>query len=243
VVTEETARTLWPGQSALGQSLYLPDSDSVEWRQVVGIVRDIQFHTVGETPGLHVFTPWTQDSASARIHILVAAEGEPEALTPTVRQLLKTVEPGASVDGVVSLEALVTRATAQPRFTSWLVVGFGALALLLAAVGIYGTLAYLVGATTREIGIRLALGAQRQAILSHVYRHGLLPALVGCAVGCGVALGLARTFRALLFGVEPIDPLSLMAGAVALIFVALGAAWGPARRAAGVDLVKALRTE
>ena len=245
IVTEETARTLWPGASAVGRALWLPDIDyRVTWREVVGVVEDVQFRAVGEPPGLHVFLPWTQDSASARVYVMAkASAGDADAMSATARDVVRRVEPGAAVDAVQSLESLVERATAQPRFTSRLVAAFGALALTLAAVGIYGTLAYLVGARQREIGIRLALGAPRLGIVSHVARRGLAPALAGGAIGIGAALAVARTFSTLLFEIEPLDVPSLAAGGAALAGVALAAAAGPALRAARVDPVRALRTE
>jgi hypothetical protein len=154
IVTEATARALWPGQVAVGQALWLPDIDNANWREVVGVVEDIQFGGVGEAPALHVFLPWTQTS-SGRIQVMVRTEGEPAAMAATLRDVVMAVDPGSVVDEVVTMASLVDQATAQPRFTSRLVASFGALALTLAAVGIYGTLSYLVGTRTREFGIRL----------------------------------------------------------------------------------------
>ena len=243
IVSESTARALWPGEAAVGQALWLADNtDNVRWREVVGVVADLQFDAIGEAPAMHVFVPWTQDSASARVYVL-AATRDADASGPVARSVVQTVAPGAAVDRITSLDALVSRATAQPRFTSRVVAAFGALALVLAAVGIYGTLAYLVGARTREIGVRLALGAPRHGILIDVLRRGLMPAIAGGAIGLAAALGLARAFRALLFEIAPIDPVSIAAGAAALLVVAAVAAIGPAWRAAGVDPVRALRAE
>lgn len=245
IVSAQTARTLWPGQSAIGQALWLPDIDNVPWREVVGVVDDIQFHSVGETPALHVFLPWTQSSSGASPKVLVRSSGRSDAaaMAAPVREALRAVEPGAVVDDVVTLGALVSRATAQPRFTSRLVVAFGMVALVLAAVGIYGTLAYVVLARRREIGVRIALGASRAGILAHVIRGGVLPAIGGGAIGLGVAVFVARTFRVLLFDVEPLDVPSLTTGAATLLAVVLVAALEPARRAATVEPVQALRSE
>jgi putative ABC transport system permease protein len=242
VVTETVARLLWPGQRAEGQLLWLPDIDNVAWREVVGVVEDIQFQSVGEQPAMHVFVPWTQDSTGGP-RLLVRTAGDPTALIAAVKDVLQQVEPGTRVDAVATLGTLHARATAQPRFTSRLVLGFGALALALAGVGIYGTLSYLVTSRLREIGIRLALGAPRAGIMSHVLTRGLVPAIAGGAIGLAIALGLARLFRSLLFGIEPLDPLSFAGGALVLTVVALAAALGPARRASRVDPVSALRAE
>ena len=242
VVSMTTARTLWPGQDPIGQSIRMPDSESVPWRDVVGVVDDIQFSGIGEPPAMHVFVPFTQSSAGA-LNVLVRTSGAPDAIAPVVRNILLAVNGQTDIARVASLDSLVARATVQPRFTSRLVVAFGALALALAAVGIYGTLSYLVGAGLREIGIRVALGASRRRILSAVVWRGLAPALAGSAIGLGLALTLGHTFRALLFGIEPIDAASLAGGAVALVIVALVAALGPAVRAARVDPVHALRAD
>jgi predicted permease len=241
IVTETTARTLWPGLDPLGQVVRLPDNDDVEWREVVGVVEDIQFYGVGEDATLHVFIPWTQGRHGAP-RLLVRGTTDTPSIAQ-VRQVLESVEPGTDVDDVAALDSLVARATAQPRFTSRLVVSFGALALALAAVGIYGTQAYLVGSRTRELGIRLALGASRVSVLALVLRRGLVPAIAGGAIGLVAAVALARAFRALLFDVEPLDPTSLAGGAAVLLIVATVAALGPARRASRIDPVRALRTE
>jgi predicted permease len=244
ILSRTTARTLWPGESAIGQAIWLPEIDNVTWREVVGVIDDIQFEAVGEPPALHVFVPWMQDSAAARIYVLVKAGSSDTAAAATVaRDLVQTTAPGGVIDQTASLESLVMRATARPRFTSRVVTVFAALALLLAAVGIYGTLSYLVGTRTREIGIRVALGASRSSVFSDVIQRGLVPAIGGALIGLAVAFALARTFRALLFEVEPLDPLSLAMGGLTLLLVAIFAALGPARRASGLDPVQALRVE
>jgi ABC-type antimicrobial peptide transport system permease subunit len=185
---------------------------------------------------------WTQQ-ATGRPRLVVRTTGDAATIVPIVGDVVQSAEPGTRVEQLATLDALVARATAQPRFTSRLVAAFGALALLLAAVGIYGTLSYVVGARTREIGIRLALGAPRAAIVSDMMWRGFAPAAAGGAIGLAVAAALARTFRALLFGIEPIDAASLAGGGVLLLAVALAAALGPARRASRVDPAVALRTD
>jgi ABC-type antimicrobial peptide transport system permease subunit len=141
------------------------------------------------------------------------------------------------------MEALVARATARPRFTTRTVAAFALLALTLAAIGIYGTLSYVVGTQTREIAIRLSLGAAPGAIVPDVLKRGLTPVVTGGLLGILVAAALARTFEALLFQVEPFDLPSFAAGAVLLLVAALAAALGPAVRAMKIDPVVALRSE
>jgi ABC-type antimicrobial peptide transport system permease subunit len=160
-----------------------------------------------------------------------------------IRSIVEEVEPGTRISGIAPLETLFARATAQPRFTTGLVGAFGSLALVLAAVGIYGTLSYLVTARRREIGIRLALGARPSAIMSTVLRRGVVPALGGALVGLAAAIAIARVFRALLFDVEPLDPVSIAGSAAVLALVAVTAALVPAQRASRVDPTIALRSE
>jgi hypothetical protein len=242
VVSETTARTLWPGRTAIGQALWLPDYDRASWREVVGVVEDIQFRSVGEAPAMHVFVPWTQ-SPTQRARLLVKIAGDVAAMTPVVRSLAQQVSLGANVDQLATLDTLVSRATAQPRFTSRLVAAFGVLSLLLAGVGTYGTLSFMVGTRRREIGIRIALGASRARVLRTVLWRGLAPAAAGAFVGGAAAVALARAFRALLFSVTSLDSMSI-AGAVAIVLlVATGAAFGPASMAARTDPAQSLRAE
>lgn len=137
IVSERTARLLWPDRPAVGQWLRLPDSDNVKAREVIGVVEDIQFHEVGESPALHVFIPWTQ-TPTGRPRLLVKGTGSAAATAAIVRDVVRSSEPSTGLDSVAALDALVSRATAQPRFTSRLVSAFGALALMLAASPLHG---------------------------------------------------------------------------------------------------------
>jgi predicted permease len=242
VVSESTARTLWPDRPAIGQALWLPDVDRAAWREVVGIVEDIQFHAVGERPALHVFVPWTQ-SPTQRPRLLVKGNGDIAAIASVVRSAAQRMSITSNFDQVASLDWLVARATAQPRFTSRVVATFGLLALVLAGVGIYGTLSFMVGTRRREIGIRMALGASRERVVRTILWRGLGPAAAGALIGGAAAVGLARTFRALLFNVTSLDPLSLGGAIGVLLLVATGAALGPASLAARTDPAQSLRAE
>jgi putative ABC transport system permease protein len=241
IVTQSVARALWPGQSAIGQSLWLPDIDNIP-RDVVGVVEDVQFRAVGEEAALHVFTPWTESSTGAP-RLIVRTTGDATKIVPAVRAVLQSVSSGTRVDQIVTLDDLYSRTTAQPRFTSRIVALFGAAALLLAAVGIYGTQWYIVGVRTRELGLRLALGASRGGIVSHVLWGGLTPAMSGGLIGLGIAAGLGRAFRSLFFGMATVDVVSLAAGAAVLTLAAATAALGPAVKASRVDPMIALRSE
>jgi predicted permease len=242
VITETTARTLWPGHSAIGQALWLPTLDNVGWREVIGVVEDIQFTAVGETPSVNVFVPWTQNTTGSPM-LLARGTADAASIIPDVRRVVEEVEPGTRVHAIAPLDDLVARATARPRFTSQLVAAFGVLSLLLAAVGIYGTLSFLVGARMREIGVRLALGARPREVMIMMLWRGFLPALVGGAVGIALAIALGTWFRSLLFDVAPADSGSLAFGGVLLAITALVASLGPALRASRVDPTVALRSE
>jgi putative ABC transport system permease protein len=205
-------------------------------------VEDIQFRAVGEPPALHVFVPWTQ-FPTGRPRLLVKAAGSVATLAPTVQSVAQQVSPGTHTDQIAALDTLLNRATAQPRFTTAVVASFGALALLLAGVGLYGTLSFMVGTRMREIGIRIALGASRERVMGAVLWRGLVPTAVGGVIGTGVAVALARVFRALLFNVTSLDPVSLIGAAAVLLLVAAVAAAGPAAIAARTDPARALRAE
>jgi len=203
---------------------------------------DIQFRAIGEQPALHVFVPWTQ-FPTGRPRLLVKASGDAAAIAPVVRSVAQQISIGSNLDQVAPLDALVSRATAQPRFTRRVVAAFGILALVLAGVGIYGTLSFMVGTRRREIGIRMALGASRERVLRTVLWRGLAPAAAGAVVGGTAAVALARTFRALLFNVTSLDPLSLGGAVAVLLLVATAASLGPATLAARTDPAQSLRAD
>jgi putative ABC transport system permease protein len=243
VISQSVARTLWPGRSALGQIIRLPDfGTNAPPLEVVGVVEDLQFHAVGEQPTLHVFVPWTQEN-SANPFLLAKGSGDAASTLAAVRRVVEAVEPTTGIEHTTALETLVSRATAQPRFTARTVAAFGLLALVLAAIGIYGTLSYVVGARTRDIAVRLSLGASRSAVLPGLLRGSLLPVLGGGLIGVAIAAGLARTFEALLFQIEPLDAASFAGGAILLLAAVLAAALAPARRVLKVDPAAALRSE
>jgi putative ABC transport system permease protein len=242
VVSQSAAQAMWPDRSAIGQVLWLPDIDRVAWREVVGVVEDIQFHAIGEQPALHVFVPWTQ-LPSQRPRLLVKASGDAAAIGPVVRSIALQISIASNVDQVLPLDSLVSRATAQPRFTSRVVAAFGLLALVLAGVGIYGTLSFMVGTRRREIGIRMALGATPENVSRMVVRSGVVMAGLGIVVGLGGAFLVTRFMQSLLFGVAPTDPVTFATITGGLLLMALVAAYVPARRAARIDPVVSLRSE
>lgn len=242
IITKETAATLWPGESALGKELWLPDTDNVSWRTVIGVVDDIQFSRVGEAPGLQVFLPFTQtNGGTPRLMVHFSRGQQPQIAT--FRSLVTSIEPGTDVIDVVSLPGLVSRATAQPRFASLLMSIFSIAALVLAAVGIYGTLAFVINSRLPEIAVRLALGASRRRILGATFWSGFRPALTGILVGAGATLVFSSSLKSLLFETAPRDLLSFILSLGLLLLVAVAAALGPAWRASRTDPVRLLRAD
>lgn len=241
-MTESVARTLWPGERAIGKIVRLPEIDNVSDREVVGVVGDLQFSTVGGAPGLHVFVPWSQ-MPTAFPRLVVRAAGSPESVLPAVRAAIRAERPATGIDRVVSLEDLVDRATAQTRFSALTVTGVGLLALALAAIGTYGTTAYLVGARRHEIGVRMALGAEPGTVLRQIPVECLVPVTAGGAAGLAMAAGASRAARALFFQVGALDPRAYGLAIAALAVAAGVAALLPALRAARIDPTEAPRDE
>ena len=234
IVTESTARMLWPGRPGVGKALWLPMMDSIPWWESD---RRRRRHSVllgrGSAGRTRVLSLDSISDWDPRLIVRGTAS------IATVREVAGAVHPGTHVEQIASLESLVSGSTAQPRFTTRLVMSFALLALLLAAVGIYGTLSFVVASRTREIGIRMALGASRGAIMTDVARYGVIPALAGSVVGLAAAFVLVRAFRALVFGIEPVDSLSFVGRATALLLVAHG--WHLAPRCGRRESIHPLR--
>jgi len=175
--------------------------------------------------------------------LVVKTDGDPSSLTTSVRGVIRRLDPNLPVADVRTMDQVVGAALATPRFTSVLLSIFAALALTLSAIGIYGVLSYLVSRRTREIGIRVAIGAQRADVIRMVLGSGLSLALIGIAGGIALALAITRLLRGLLHGVTPADPLTFAGVAVLLTAVAIVASTVPAWRASRVDPVLALKSE
>jgi predicted permease len=241
IVNEELARRTWPGRQALGQRLRLvlaPDTTAT----VIGVAANVKQVTLGEPATPQIYQPMLQGPG---IFNTVAArtDGDPDALASAVRAAIWSVDPDQPVWKMRSMAMLVRRDFAAPQFTMALTLAFALIALLLAAVGVYGTMSYAVVQRTREVGIRMALGARRQEVVRLVLRRGLSVIALALAVGLAAALGLAPLLRRQLYGVAPLDPVTFLAVPLVLTGVALVACYLPARRAAAVDPVVALRTE
>jgi predicted permease len=245
VVSEKLARRLWPGQDPLGRRLQL-GSGAAPWLTVIGVAEDVRYRSLApdpqtpEDPDLYLPLSLERDRTLA---LSVRSPLAPQALAASIRSRVEGLSRDIPLYGVASLEDQVSGQLGQARLTAVLLGLFAGLAAALAAVGIYSVLAFLVGQRTREIGVRIALGAGRASVLGLVARQGMLLAMGGLAVGLALALGLTRLLAAQLYGVTATDPSSFGVMAVALAGLALAACLLPARRAARVDPAVTLKAE
>jgi putative ABC transport system permease protein len=191
-------------------------------------------------PIAQIFRPYLQMS-QRRLIVLIRTTGEPTQLAPVVRNEIRAIDKTVLINGDSTLESQLAQRVAERRFQTWLLALFSALALALAAVGIYGLMQQSVALSTREIGVRMALGAQPRDILRLVIGHGMSLALCGVGIGLLAAFGLTRVLTGLLFGVTATDPTTFITAPLVLLLVALLACYLPARRAAKVDPMLALR--
>ncbi|HSL20468.1 MAG TPA: ABC transporter permease [Vicinamibacterales bacterium] len=247
LVNEQLAAKYWPGQDPIGRRFRIGRSPRRPWVTVVGIVRDVRHNGVTAPVKEKFYVPhaqWHRSVGSMRSMYLVAkGSGDVAALAPLIRREARAIDPDIPLASIRTMDEVVGAALSQPRFTGALFATFSALAVLLAAIGIYGVLSYIVTQRTREIGIRLAIGATAGAVSRGVLARGLTLAAAGVGIGAAAALLLGRAVSSLLYGVTPADPASFAGGAAVLLVVAVVASYIPARRATSVDPVIALRVE
>jgi putative ABC transport system permease protein len=242
VVSETTARRLWPGQDPLGKRVKpgAPDSP-LPWMEVVGVVKDVRQFELTAEPRLQMYLPHVQFQWFVPRQLVIKTEGEPSGLAAAVRRAVWEVDKDQPVSDIRTMEDVLSTSIARQRFSTLLLGVFAAVALVLAAVGIYGVMSYSVAQRTREIGIRIALGAQASNVLRLVISQGLKLASVGVLLGLAGSLLLTRLMSSLLFGVSATDPATLVTISLLLVAVALLASYIPARRAAKTNPLDALR--
>jgi len=239
VVNEAFARRYWPGREALGRQLRFTDGD---WRQVVGVVRDVKFRELGEGPRPFVYFPVLQVYSSG-FTLHARAAGDPHLLQQSLRRAFERVDPNLPFNDVRTFAENMGAVTFVQQMGASMLTAFGVLALVLAAVGLYGVLSYSVAQRTREMGVRIAIGAGRRDVIGLIVGRAMRLTAVGLGVGVLLAAGAGILLRSQIFGVSPLDP-ATFAGVVALLaVVALLSAWLPARRAARVDPIIALQAE
>jgi predicted permease len=243
IVDEYMAKELWPNQSAVGKRLHnggITDKDP--WITVVGVVGRIKQYTLDSDSRIAIYYPQTQ-FVTHEMNVVVRANGDPAALYLAARKEIQTVDPDLPIFHPVTMDQRVQESLARRRFSMLLLSLFAGLAVALAMIGIYGVVSYVVNQGTREIGIRLALGATPRAILHLVIGRGMALAIPGVIIGLLGGLTFTRMMRGLLFGVSPIDPLTFVVIPVCLVLVAFLASYIPARRATLVDPTVSLRSE
>jgi putative ABC transport system permease protein len=246
VVNEEMVREFLPHENPIGVRIrWAGDTGPPQWMTVIGVVADVKHSGLNQPTDPAVYTPFSQNDERWRSFMTIAirTRGASSGLVEEVKKQIWSMDSQIPVSDVHAMDELIAVSLAQQRFNMLLLGLFAALALVLAAVGIYGAMAYAVNQRTHEIGIRTALGAQRRDVLRLVMRDGAKIALFGIASGIAGALALTRLMASLLFEVKPTDPATFASVAILLALVALAACYIPARRAMRVDPMVALRYE
>ncbi|MBW8878543.1 MAG: ABC transporter permease [Acidobacteria bacterium] len=244
VVNDTAARTFWPGGDALGKQITVPGAGDSGTLTVVGVTGDVRQRSLGSAPQPEIFLNYAQPGpAWPWLVLVVRTTGDPAALTGAIRNMAQSVDRNVPVSRVRTMDDVLSGTLAQPRVYTLLLVFFATLALALAAVGLYGVVSYTVTQRMHELGIRMALGAERGDVVWLVLRQGLSLTLTGTVIGLAGGLAVTRVLTHLLPGVQPGDPLTLSAVALLLIGVALAASYLPARRGSRVEPVVTLRYE
>jgi len=243
VINETMARRMFPNEDPIGKRLTFDTGENnPDWFEIVGIVGDVKQYGLDQVTTMQTYEPYTQQPQSS-MRLVVRTAGDPTEQSAAIRNAVLELDKEQPISNIRTLADYLSTSLAQQQFSMILLAVFAAVALLLAAVGIYGVLSYAVTQRTHEIGIRMALGAGRGAVLRLVIGHGVLLTLLGVAIGLAGAFALTRLMTILLYGVTPTDPLTFSLIALLLLVVALLACWIPARRATQVDPLIALRYE
>jgi predicted permease len=248
VINERMAHRLWPGENPIGKRFTRDDSEP-QPAEVVGVIADIHHYGLDEEVGPEFYIPVEQvpsmfwEWTGGSMHVVIKTEGDPMASLPALRAQVAAIDRDLPVYNATTLKELVAESVTPTRLLMVLLGIFAALALVLATIGIYGVMAFIVGQRSAEFGIRMALGAEATQVRRMVLRQGL--GLAGLGVGFGVlaALGLSRFLRGSLFEVPPTDPVTFVAVAMLLTVTTIAAGYLPARRATRVDPIRALRSD
>ena len=240
IVNQTLAERYWPGKNPIGK--HIANSRDAIQREVVGVVSDVKFNALNIANSEEMYLPLEQVPWPATT-LIVHSQGDPQALVSGVRAKIAEIDSNLPVTSIASWNSIVAASVAQPRVLSHFVGVFAGFALLLAAIGIYGVMAYSVAARTQEMGIRMSLGAEPRDIAKLVVGQGMRLALLGVAIGIAASLALTRLISSLLFGVNATDPLAFSLAAVVLAITALAACYLPARRAMRVDPLVVLHFE
>ena len=255
IVSKNLADRYWPGQDPIGKRLKwgLNASAPAPWLTVVGLAGDVVDGPLGSDPVIHAYAPYSEmnDQGLAsplgglwrRLNIAVNTELDAASLTPSARAAIAALDPALAVAKVTTMREVVRELSAPQRFSAAVLTTFAAGALLLASIGLYGVLAFAVAQRTREIGVRLALGAPRGKVLSLILRQGMVLVMIGLVIGLAGAIGATRLLRSLLYETDIYDPVTFVVVPFLLVLVSLAACYLPARRAAILDPLVTLRSE
>jgi predicted permease len=249
LINQTMAQTFWKGQSAVGHRVRPCCGDTIPWFTIVGVLKDVKQGGVDQKTGTelyfdgdqlpHVLPSFTVNS----MHVVLRTALAPDALAGTIHREVAALDPSLPVVKLETMDDVFAEAIGRPRLLAQLLGLFAGLAILLAAIGSYGVLSYMVTERRREIGIRMALGADRGSVMQMVLTQGLRLTVAGLVVGLAVSFGMNRVLATLLFGVKPTDPLTIAGVVVLITGVALLACYLPARSATRVDPMIVLRDE
>ncbi|MEZ5356832.1 MAG: ABC transporter permease [Bryobacteraceae bacterium] len=242
IVNRTMARLLWPNEDALGKIVWLGCDKDREPARVAGIAGDSEYSAIGESPQPYLYRPQSQVWSGLMV-LIVETPGDPNDFIQTLHGLLNRLDPKLRMLETLSLAEHVSRSLWEVRWEASMLAVFGLLAIVLAALGLYGVIAYAVSQRTHEIGVRMALGAHKHDVIWMILARGLRLTAAGIAVGLAGSAAVTRLLRSQLYGVSPMDPLTFCAASLLWVAVAMLASYLPARRAAGVEPVVALRYE
>jgi putative ABC transport system permease protein len=244
VISETMARSLWAGEDPIGKRLKVGAlSSPTQWLTIVGVVKDVRQFQLNAEPKPQMYMPYEQPTFFVPSHLVIRTNVEPLSLASAVRGAVWGIDKDQPVSNISTMEDVLSESVARQRFSMLLLAIFAAVALVLAAVGLYGVMSYSVAQRTHEIGIRMALGAQRSDVLKMVVGQGLKLVLIGVVLGLVASFVLTRVMTSLLYGVSATDPTTFLSISLVLISVAMLASYLPARRATKVDPMIALRYE
>jgi putative ABC transport system permease protein len=242
ILNEAAVEKFFPGESPIGKRLKAVAAK--DWYQVVGVASDARDFGLNQPTSPVIYLPITQLPLSQDwVNIAVRTTGDPTTVVPSLRREIAAINDESTLSDIATMDARLADSIASPRLNALVLAVFGGLALTLAAVGVFGVIAYSVSRRTNEIGIRLALGAQRLAVLRMIMAQVFKMVLIGTLIGLACAFGLTRFLSSLLFGVKPTDTITFTVVIVVVVLAAVAASYIPARRATKVDPMTALRHE